>query len=61
MSTGAPQGRVAFIGLPAIGCLIALGLERLALPPLARFALPVFGVLATSHAIYYHVLTVYRI
>ncbi|MEJ7583799.1 MAG: hypothetical protein WKF43_06840 [Acidimicrobiales bacterium] len=33
--------------LPAIACLIALGLERVRAPVPARFALPVLGVVAT--------------
>ncbi|MBV9918147.1 MAG: glycosyltransferase family 39 protein [Solirubrobacterales bacterium] len=40
----AAQARLAFIGLPALACLIALGAERLPGPRAARLALPALGL-----------------
>jgi hypothetical protein len=37
------QARHAFAGLPAIAVLVALGYERIRIPVVARFALPVMG------------------
>ena len=50
------QARLAFMGLPAIGCLAALGLERLKLPPLLRFVGPALGLVGTVVAIHQHVI-----
>lgn len=51
LSTNTAQARLVFVGLPAFGCLIALGLEGLALPVAARFALPALGAIGTMIAI----------
>ena len=45
------QGRLAFSGLAALGCLAALGLERLPVPVVARFALPFLGLAGTLVAL----------
>jgi hypothetical protein len=61
-STAVPrsvQGRIAFSGLAALGCLAALGLERLPIPVLARFALPVLGLAGTLFALRQDVWLVY--
>lgn len=54
----AAQARLAFIGLPAIACLIALGFEQLAVPRFARLVLPVLGFAGTSAALIVDVLTI---
>lgn len=51
LQTSQTQARVAFMGLPAIACLAAAGLERLGVPVLLRFALPVLGMLGTFVAL----------
>lgn len=53
------QGRLAFSGLAALGCLAALGLERLPIPVMARFALPVLGLAGTLFALRQDVWLVY--
>jgi Dolichyl-phosphate-mannose-protein mannosyltransferase len=53
------QGRHAFGGLAAFGCLAAVGLERLRLPVAARFTLPVAGLVGTAVAIHQDVWNVY--
>jgi hypothetical protein len=50
------QARVAFIGLPAIGCLAALGLERWRIPLALRFAGPALGLAGTLFAIRHDIL-----
>jgi Dolichyl-phosphate-mannose-protein mannosyltransferase len=45
------QARLGFIGLPAIGCLAALGLERWKVPVPLRFIGPAIGVVGTVLAI----------
>jgi 4-amino-4-deoxy-L-arabinose transferase-like glycosyltransferase len=50
------QARVAFIGLPAIAVLVSLGYEQLRLPVVARFALPLIGVIGVVVAIRHDVL-----
>jgi 4-amino-4-deoxy-L-arabinose transferase-like glycosyltransferase len=49
------QGRLALPGLAAIGCLAAVGLERLRVPVVLRFALPLLGILGSVYAIYHDV------
>jgi hypothetical protein len=51
LDTSSFQARVAFTGLPAIGCLAALGLERLPVPVALRFVGPALGVVGTVIAI----------
>jgi dolichyl-phosphate-mannose-protein mannosyltransferase len=53
------QGRHAFGGLAAFGCLAAVGLERLRLPVAARFTLPVAGLVGTAVAIHQDVWSIY--
>jgi 4-amino-4-deoxy-L-arabinose transferase-like glycosyltransferase len=45
------EARLAFTGLPAIGCLAALGLERWRVPIPLRFVGPVIGLVGTLIAI----------
>jgi hypothetical protein len=59
LQTTTEQGRVAFVGLPAIALLVALGYERLALRPGWRFLLPAIGLVGTVLAIRYDVLIPY--
>jgi hypothetical protein len=58
LSTDTYDGRVAFIGLPALGCLAALGLERWKAPVPVRFVGPAIGVVGTMVAIRQDILTV---
>jgi Dolichyl-phosphate-mannose-protein mannosyltransferase len=51
LETNTSQARLAFVGLPALGCLVALGLERWPMPVAVRFALPLLGAVATMVAI----------
>jgi hypothetical protein len=51
LQTSQAQARIGFVGLPAIAGLTALGYERLRLPTLARFALPVLGLVGVLVAI----------
>jgi 4-amino-4-deoxy-L-arabinose transferase-like glycosyltransferase len=60
LRTAAAQARFVFVALPAIACLVALGLERARVPVLARFVLPVLGLAATAVAIVDDVIGVYR-
>jgi hypothetical protein len=53
------EGRLAFMALPAIAALIALGYERLRLWPASRFALPVIGLIGTLAAIRFDVIAPY--
>jgi hypothetical protein len=46
------QGRIAYPGLPAFAVLVALGYQRLRLPPAAAFMLPAAGLLGTLHALH---------
>jgi len=59
--TNTEQGRYAFMGLPAIAVLLALGYERLRMPPIARFILPAIGLIGTVLAIRYHVIIPYLV
>jgi 4-amino-4-deoxy-L-arabinose transferase-like glycosyltransferase len=52
------QARLAFTGLPAIGCLAALGLERSRVPIPLRFVGPVIGLVGTLIAIRQDILSV---
>jgi Dolichyl-phosphate-mannose-protein mannosyltransferase len=52
------EARLAFTGLPAIGCLAALGLERWKAPVPLRFIGPVIGVVGTVFAIQHDILNV---
>jgi hypothetical protein len=45
------QARVAFVGLPAMAILVALGYEKLKVAPAVRFVLPAIGVVGTVAAI----------
>jgi hypothetical protein len=58
LSTDTYDGRVAFIGLPALACLAALGLERWEAPVPLRFVGPAIGVVGTMIAIRQDILTV---
>jgi hypothetical protein len=58
LNTSTSQARLALIGLPALACLVALGLERYRLPVAARFALPVLGVVGTIIAIQHDVVDI---
>lgn len=53
------EARLAFMGLPAIALLIALGYERLRLPVAWRFLLPAIGLIGTIAAIRYDVIIPY--
>ncbi len=55
--TGTYQARYAFVGLVAVACLAALGLERWRLP--VRFLLPAIGLGGTLIAIQQNVLAVH--
>src|SRR5262245_45375558 len=58
LSTDTYDGRVAFIGLPALACLAALGLERWTAPIAVRFVGPGIGVVGTMIAIRQDILNV---
>jgi hypothetical protein len=58
LDTTTASPRLALIGMPALACLIAVGLERLRVPLAARFALPLLGVVGTLIAIDRDVLAV---
>ena len=58
VDTTTAQARLAFIGLPALACLVALGLERRRVPIALRFALPVLGVIGSLYAIKHDVVDV---
>jgi len=47
LQTIAAQARHVYPALPAIACLVALGLERVRVPVAARFVLPVLGMVAS--------------
>jgi hypothetical protein len=53
------EARVMFAGLPAIATLAALGLQRLRIPILARFTLPVIGIAGVTVALDNHVFGYY--
>jgi hypothetical protein len=55
------QGRLAFMGLPAIALLIAFGYERLRVPVAWRFLLPTIGLIGTIAAIRYDVIIAYAV
>jgi hypothetical protein len=50
---------VAFVGLPAMAILVAVGYERLAIAPPWRFLLPTIGAVGTVAAIRYNVIIPY--
>ena len=52
-------GRLAFVGLPAVACLAALGLERVRMPLVFRFVLPVVGLVALISSIRTYVIGVF--
>ncbi|MFL6241697.1 MAG: hypothetical protein ACJ73V_01555 [Acidimicrobiia bacterium] len=52
------EARLAFTGLPAIGCLAALGLERWKVPVPLRFMGPMIGLVGTIIAIQHDTLSV---
>lgn len=56
---GTIQARLAFSALAAFGCLVALGLERLPLPVIARFVFPALGLAGTLFALQTDVWQVY--
>jgi hypothetical protein len=59
LQTNTEQARTAFVGLPAIGLLVALGYERLTTHVAWRLALPAVGVIGTLLAIRYDVIFPY--
>ncbi len=56
VSTATYEAWLAFLGLPALGCLAALGLERWR-PPI-RFLVPLLGLCGTLVAIQQDVLSI---
>jgi uncharacterized membrane protein len=48
MQTTTTRTSIAYIGLPALCCLAALGIERLPIPIAVRFAGPVLGLVTTA-------------
>ncbi|MGC2373233.1 MAG: glycosyltransferase family 39 protein [Solirubrobacteraceae bacterium] len=59
LQTSTEQARVAFVGLPAMAILVALGYEKLGLSPALRFLLPAIGLIGTVAAIRYNVVIPY--
>jgi hypothetical protein len=59
LQTNTQEGRLAFVGLPAIGILLAVGYERLRLAIGWRFMLPAIGLIGTILAIHYNVVIPY--
>ena len=59
INTTATQARIAFIGLPALATLVALGYERLRLPVLTRFALPIIGLVGVAVSLRHDVFGVF--
>jgi hypothetical protein len=59
LQTNTEQARVAFVALPAIAVLIAVGYQRLRLPVGWRFLLPAIGLVGTVAAIRYDVIIPY--
>jgi hypothetical protein len=59
VGAAAAQGRLAFIGLPALACLVALGCERLPGPIAWRFTLPALGFIGTLVAVRHDIIDVY--
>jgi 4-amino-4-deoxy-L-arabinose transferase-like glycosyltransferase len=59
LRTSTEQARVAFVGLPAMAILVALGYERLRLPPVLRFLLPAICAIGAVAAIRYNVVIAY--
>lgn len=59
LQTSTEQARVAFVGLPAMATLVALGYERLRLAPALRFLLPGIGLIGVLAAIRYNVIIPY--
>lgn len=60
LQTTQVQARIGFVGLPALAGLTALGYERLRLPTIARFALPVLGLVGVLIAIRTDVLLMFQ-
>lgn len=58
-STTTTQGRIAFIGLPAMACLTAFGLEKLRLPVWVRGLLPALGAAGVLVALRIHAIGIY--
>ncbi len=59
LQTSTEQARVAFVGLPAMAILVAVGYERLGMTPVWRFLLPAIGMVGTVAAIRYNVVIPY--
>lgn len=57
--TSQEQARIGFIGLSALGVLVAVGLERWRAPLAVRFALPALGIIGTVVAIRQDIVTIY--
>jgi hypothetical protein len=51
VETTTAQARVGFFAVPAVGVLYAVGTERMRLPVLVRFVLPVVGLALTTVAL----------
>lgn len=60
LQTTQVQARIGFVGLPAVAGLAALGYERMRLPTIARFALPILGLVGVLIAIRLDVLDVFH-
>lgn len=59
LETSTQEARVAFVGLPAMAILVALGYERLGISTMWRFVLPAIGLIGTVAAIRYNVIIPY--
>lgn len=59
LETSTEQARVAFVGLPAMAILVALGYERLNMRAAWRFLLPACGLIGTVAAIRYNIIIPY--
>jgi len=60
LQTTQEQARIGFVGLPAVAGLAAIGYERLRWPVVARFALPILGLVGTVVAIRVDVIGVFH-
>jgi len=60
LQTTQEQARIGFVGLPALAGLAAIGYERLRWPVVARFALPILGLVGTVVAIRVDVIGVFH-
>lgn len=56
-TTAIDEARLAFVGVPALACLAALGTERWHF--LLRFLLPLLGLITTLIALQQHVLAIH--